>query len=419
MNTITPTMDDRTIRRVVLLIGTSHGFTHIYQVVLPPLYPVLSSELGLSYTELGLLASGMAFSFGLSQLIFGPLSDRFGRKWLILGGQFLFAASTVMCALVSTFWPLLFFQFLGGIGGSVLHPVGVALLTDITRVSQRGKAMGVHGSGAMLGTAFTPVTMVFLTVWVNWRFAMMVVGALGMIVVPLMARYIVEPPPVKKGEQEGSGIEEEKVYPFSIMALLMILTVWITRSVSNRAYQSFLPTFLVSRYQLSLETAGIFATIYWILAAFAWLVGGYLTDRYNRYTVLWVSYLFTMVSLAVMLFAPPHSGNIIYANFFLVGMVSFVGAPAFFAIYSEGTTRASRGTFFSLGFTVAYTVSALVPGAMGWITDRFNTAASFYPTLMLVIATVVILPALRRMRYRVYAQAEATKGDKRTLDSSG
>jgi len=399
-------MDEQIARRIILLVGASHGFTHIYQIVLPPLYPVLSRELDLTYTELGLLATGMAFSFGISQIIMGPLSDRFGRKWLILGGQFLFAAATAMCGLVNKYWWLLLFQILGGIGGSVLHPVGVALLTDVTRATQRGKAMGVHGSGGALGTAFSPVTMVYLTVLVNWRFAMIVIGLLGMIFVPMMAFYLVEPPRTKKGAPEESATSEKESYPFSTLALIMILMVWISRSTCNRAYQAFLPTFLVHRYEISLELSGILVTLYWVFAALAQLAGGYLSDRYNHYTILWLSFFFTAASMAVMLFANPGSGGIIYANFFLLGIFSFVGYPAFYAMYSEGIQKARSGAFFSLGFTVAFTVSSVVPGAMGWITDRYNAAASFYPILAVVTLSLIILPIVRKIRLRVYRRTE-------------
>jgi MFS family permease len=402
-----PRLDKGVVRRIILLVGASHGFVHIYMMVLPPLYPVLSRELGLTYTELGLLFSGMGLSLGISQIILGPLSDRFGRKWLIVGGQFLCAAAIAMCGLVSTFWPLLFLQVLAGAGGSVLHPVGVAFLTDVTPTDDRGKSMGVHGSGGMLGAAFAPVIMVFLAVRVNWRFAMIVVGLLGVIFVPLMARYLVELPRTETGGVKESGAEEKGVSPFSIAALLMVLVIWVTRAASARAYQAFLPTFLVRRYDLSLELSAIFTTTYWIFAAFASLAGGYLADRYNHYTTLWLSYLFAGISLAIMLFARPGSGNFIYANFFLLGLFNFIGRPAFFAIYSEGLQKARRGSFYSLGFTVAYTVSSIVPGVMGWITDRYNAAVSFYPVMALAIATLVIVPLLRKTRSRDYARAEA------------
>ncbi len=237
---------------------------------------------------------------------------------------------------------------------------------------------------------------------------MIVVGLLGVIFVPLMARYLVEVPRTETGGVKESGTEEKGVSPFSIPALLMVLVIWVTRAASGRAYQAFLPTFLVSRYDLSLELSAVFTTTYWIFAAFASLAGGYLADRYNHYTTFWLSSLFAGISLAIMLFARPGSGNFIYANFFLLGLFSFLGRPAFFAIYSEGLQKRRRGSFFSLGFTVAYTVSSIVPGVMGWITDRYNTAASFYPVMALVIATLIILPLLRKTRSRAYVRAEAS-----------
>lgn len=409
---VSPALDVTTIRRVSLLVGLGHGVTHLYQMVLPPLYPVLRQELDLSYTQLGVLTTSMAISFAASQIITGPLSDRIGRKHLLIAGQFLFSAAIAACGLVSTFWSLLFLQVLGGIGGSVFHPVGVALLTDVVPSDQRGKAMGIHGAGGMFGTALAPVTMVYLTVLVNWRFAMIVAGVLGILSLPLFATYLIEPPGIVEGDTEELENEKEKIYPLGILALLLLLVIWTTRAVVNRAYQAFLPTFLVSRYGLSLELSGVFATIYWIFAAFAWLLGGYLADRYNRYLLLWISYVLTMASLVVMLFVSPSIGSIIYVNLFLLGMFAFVGAPSFFSIYSEGMSKARSGTFFSLGFTVAFGISSVVPGVMGLITDRFNAAVSFYPTLAMITIAVVIVPVLWRMRSRFERQGDVTSSNK-------
>ncbi len=402
--------DDATVRRVSLLVGFGHGITHLYQMVLPPLYPILRQELALSYTQLGMVTTGMAISFAASQIIAGPLSDRIGRKYLLMAGHFLFAAAIAACGLVSTFWPLLFLQLLGGIGGSVFHPVGVALLTDVVPVDKRGKAMGIHGAGAMFGTALAPVTMVYLTVLFNWRFAMIVAGLLGIVSLPLLAAYLVEPSRAVKAEPGGSEAGGDRAYPFATLALLILLMIWTTRAVANRAYQAFLPTFLVSRYDLGLELSGVFATIYWIFAAFAMMLGGYLADRYHRYLLLWITSIMAMISLAVMLVATPDIGNIIYLNLFLLGMFTFMGAPAFFSIYSEGMSKARSGAFYSLGFTVAFGISSVVPGAMGWITDRFNAAVSFYPALALLAITVAIIPVLWRMRAPLGYQGDVPRG---------
>ncbi len=395
-------LTDGVVRRIVLLVAAGHGYIHVCLVAFPPIFPVLNRELGLTYTELGFLSTGVAFSLGLSQLIVGPLSDRFGRKWLLIGGLLLFSAATGVCGLVSTFWPLLFFQVLGGTGGSVMHPVALALVTDVTSTRHRGKSMAVHGAGSMLGNAFAPVTMVSLTIWVNWRFAMIAVGLLGLILTYLMARFIEVNPQAQTGYRSKSDSVEDKFYPFSIPAFVMVLILWATRAVTSRAYQAFLPTFLIMRYGLSLKHSAVFITIYWIIGALAQMVGGYLADRVNRYFFLLAAFVLTVISLAIMLFSQPSSDTIIFANFFMLGLFSFVGRPAFFSIYSEGLQKGRAGTFFSFGFAVSFTSSSLVPGIMGWITDQYSATTSFYPILALIIVSTIILPILWRMRSRVY-----------------
>jgi len=392
-----PGSNDGLVRWVILLVAAGHGYIHLCLMAFPPLFPVLSRELGLSYTELGLLSTGVAFSLGISQIIAGPLSDRFGRKWLLVGGLLVFATATGMCGLASDFWPLLFLQILGGAGGSVMHPVALALVTDVTPSSLRGKSMAVHGAGSMLGNALAPILMVSITMWVNWRFAMLVVGLLGVMVVLFMVRYIPVNPSLKKPPVESQP-EKNQVQPFSMTAFIMVLILWVARAITSRAYQTFLPTFLVVRYGISLELSAVLITVYWLIGAAAQMLGGYLADRFNRYLILWVSFIVTAISLALMLFGHFESDAFIYLNFFLLGLFSFVGRPAFFSIYSEGLKKKRSGAFFSIGFTVSFSAGSLIPWIMGWITDRFGATASFYPILALILATVVILPMLWRMR---------------------
>ena len=392
-----PGSNDGLVRWVILLVAAGHGYIHLCLMAFPPLFPVLSRELGLTYTELGLLSTGVAFSLGLSQIIAGPLSDRFGRKWLLIGGLLVFATATAMCGLASDFWPLLFLQILGGAGGSVMHPVALALVTDVTPPTLRGKSMALHGAGSMLGNALAPILMVSITLWLNWRFAMLVVGLLGVMVVCLMARYIPINPSIIKPPGESQP-EKSQVRPFSMTAFIMVLILWVSRAITSRAYQTFLPTFLIVRYGISLEQSAVLIAAYWLIGAAAQMIGGYLADRFNDYLILWIASILTAISLSLMLFAHFESSSFIYLNFFLLGLFSFVGRPAFFSIYSEGLNKNRSGTFFSIGFTVSFSASSLIPWIMGWITDRFGTTVSFYPILVLVFVTVVILPMLWRMR---------------------
>jgi len=370
----------------------------MYLLVLPPLYPIISTQLGLSYTQLGIIFSVAAFSLGISQMAVGILSDRIGHQWLLIGGQFVMAFAVLGSGLANSFWSLLVLQAVGGAAGSVMHPVAVALLTDVMPAHQRGRALGMHGTGAQLGNAMAPAVIVFLTVAFNWRVALVTAGSAGVFLALWMLRSLDD---LSSGTSRSAAAKETSLsdaLPYGKLALVLVLLIWISRGMAARAYQSFLPTFLINQYDFSLERSSVFVSSYWVFAAGASVFGGYLADRFNQYVVLWLTSFFSLAALAVLLFPQSLPNLVIYGNFFLLGIFSFMGRPAFYGIYAEGFKKARSGTLYAIGFTTAYTFSAGLPGAMGWLTDRYGTGVAFYPVLSTMLFPLIILPALKHIR---------------------
>ena len=81
--------------------------------IILPAFPQIGAELAVSAPELGLLLSSFFVAFALGQLVAGPLSDRFGRKPLVLGGLAVFAAGSIVCALAG---------HIAGAGSGSCHP---------------------------------------------------------------------------------------------------------------------------------------------------------------------------------------------------------------------------------------------------------------------------------------------------------
>ena len=91
--------------------------------IILPAFPRIGAGLGASPQELGLTLSSFFVAFAFGQILAGPLSDRFGRKWLVLGGLAVFAAGSVICAFADTLSFLIFgrvIQALGACAASVL-----------------------------------------------------------------------------------------------------------------------------------------------------------------------------------------------------------------------------------------------------------------------------------------------------------
>ncbi len=88
--------------RVIGLIGAAHFFSHFFQLVLPPLFPLLKTVFGVSYVALGLTMSVFFGASGIGQTLSGFLVDRVGARRVLMAGMALFAGSIAVAGLVPT-----------------------------------------------------------------------------------------------------------------------------------------------------------------------------------------------------------------------------------------------------------------------------------------------------------------------------
>lgn len=117
------------------------------------LFPILFSTLGMSLTELGQLAAIYPASWGICQLFTGGLSDRIGRKGLIVVGMWVQAAGLVLTATSSNFWAFALAGLLLGIGTAMVYPTLLATIGDVAHPSWRGSSVGIYRLWRDLGYA--------------------------------------------------------------------------------------------------------------------------------------------------------------------------------------------------------------------------------------------------------------------------
>jgi MFS family permease len=108
------------------------------------LFPLLFVQSGLSYTETGVLAGAYPAIWGVCQLYTGGLSDRVGRKYLIVAGMVLQGAALIAVTIATSFpeWFLALSAL--GVGTALVYPTLLAAIGDIAPVSVRGSYVGVY-----------------------------------------------------------------------------------------------------------------------------------------------------------------------------------------------------------------------------------------------------------------------------------
>ncbi|WP_088830120.1 MFS transporter [Paenibacillus tyrfis] len=121
-----------------------------------PILPKFITEFGASGQDMGYLVAAV----GVTQLVFSPIagemSDKYGRKIMIVGGIGVFALSQLLFGLADQMWLLYVSRLLGGIGAALLTPAMMAYVADITQEKDRGKGLGLFSASMSLGIVIGP-----------------------------------------------------------------------------------------------------------------------------------------------------------------------------------------------------------------------------------------------------------------------
>ena len=148
-----------TLRRdsqIVGLISFGHFLSHIYMLALPPLFPILRAELGVSYAELGLAMTMFAVTTAVLQTPMGFLCQRIGSRAVLVGGLFINAAAIALLAFADSLLSLGAFMALAGVGSSVFHPADYSILSGTVSEQRIRRAFAIPSFCGSAGCAGSP-----------------------------------------------------------------------------------------------------------------------------------------------------------------------------------------------------------------------------------------------------------------------
>ena len=126
--------------KVIGLIGIAHFFSHLFILLLPPLFLTLREEFDVSFLELGLIMTVFSGATASTQLPFGYLVDKFGARWILIGGLAAESLAFVVIGFGDGFWGLLAMMAIAGIANGVYHPADYAILSASVSGPRMGRA---------------------------------------------------------------------------------------------------------------------------------------------------------------------------------------------------------------------------------------------------------------------------------------
>jgi len=154
---------------VIGLVGLAHATSHLFHLLLPPLFPLLMPDFGFGYTEAGFLMTVFFAISGIGQALAGIVVDRWGARRVLMTGVSLLALSGLLLAAATNYAMLMAAVAVAGVGNSVFHPADFSLLNQKVSTPRLGYAFSMHGLSGNLGWALGAAISGTALVWFGWR----------------------------------------------------------------------------------------------------------------------------------------------------------------------------------------------------------------------------------------------------------
>jgi len=375
--------------RELWLITIGHGLTHWYPATFYLLLPLIGSELGLSYSEIGLIMTCQYIASAVANIPGGMLVDTVGRKGLLMAvSLFWVGFPYLLIGFTHSYAMLLICVALVGFGNSLWHPTAIPTLGN-RYPDRKGLVLSLHGMGGNVGDAIAPVVIGAALAVFSWRHVVVLNVAPGLVVALLMFAYMGT---LRLGVRKVPAAESLSFaqYARGLGALLrnralVLLAVGSTfRTMTQSALLTFLPVYLAREmgYSPALVGACLFALQ---AAGFAAApVAGHMSDRMGRKQILIGSMVTSAVVLAAMAFvgtSPVFVGLVAVLGFFL-----YATRPVIQAWLLEMTPKSMGGSSIGVLFGAQAVGAAVGPLLAGVVADRHGLPATFY----FLAATIVV-----------------------------
>lgn len=280
---MTPNTPVRTDATVIALVGMAHATSHLFHLLLPPLFPLLMPDFGFGYTEAGFLMTVFFAISGVGQALAGIVVDRYGARRVLMAGVGLLAASGLALSVAANYPMLLLAVALAGMGNSVFHPADFSLLNRKVSPSRLGYAFSVHGLSGNLGWALGATISGMALAWAGWRGAGLAAAlvALCSVAALQLARPLLDDDAAKVG---AGGTAKGTTFGFlgaPVIWLSFMFFLLITAAFGG--LQSFSVPVLGGIYGLT-AAAGVAALTGYLLGSAAGMVaGGFVAARVHAH----------------------------------------------------------------------------------------------------------------------------------------
>ena len=385
----------------IYLMGLGHGATHWIAATFTILLPLLTADLGLSYTEAGLLFSIFYFSSFVANFGSGVVVDVTGRKVvfqviaLVVG-----AAALAVFGVTGLYFVLAAMVSLIGATNNLWHPPAIAFISE-RYPSHRGYALAIHATGASLGDMIAPSLVGLLLISYTWQGAAAISTVPVLLVVLVFLIYLMPMDRPAPGEvRRGIAARDYLGGLASLIrrrAVLGLCLMAAFRSTAQVGLVMFLPLYLYNVLEVSPWLMGLAITGMHLGGVIVSPIAGTLSDRIGRRPVVMAGLTATTILILLLPLIPSATGFVVAVS--VLGFVLYAVRPVIHSWMMDLAPPEVGASATSLLFGTQAALSVLMPLIGGWVADNYGLKEVFYVIagiMLIANVTVVLLPKPER-----------------------
>ena len=379
---------------IIVALAFSHFLNDIMQSLLTAIYPILKSNYGLDFVQIGLLTFTFQVTASLLQPAIGMYTDKHPLPYSLVAGMASTMVGLIVLGLANSYWLLLVGAACIGLGSAVFHPES-SRVARLASGGRHGLAQSLFQVGGNLGSAIGPLLAAFVVLprgqqSVSW-FA--IGSLLGIFILWRVGSWYAAHRRANAGRPAMST-----AMPFdrrtTLIALAVLTVLTLTKNAYMASLSSYYTFFLIDKFGVGVQDSQLLLFVYLGASALGVFLGGPIGDRFGAKFVIW----FSILGVLPFTLALPYAD--LTWTVVLTVIIGLVFSGAFWALVVCAPQVRPGGVGMSAGIFLGCACGAggSAAAALGAVADATGIGYVFWLCSFLPLAGLltVLLPEMRR-----------------------
>jgi len=392
-------------RRTLVLLGLGFGLVGFDRWLMAPMFPYMMKDLGLDYSQLGSLIGVLGVAWGIWSIVMGPVSDRIGRKKILVATMIVFSVLSSLSGFATGFSSLLLLRAAMGVAEGAFTPASLAANSEASRPARRGLNQGLQLSvSPLVGLGFAPIAATqLLRVLPSWHWVFMISAVPGLIVSALIWRLLQER---TRGNASLAAQGAAKMQWTQLLRTrnVLVATAAILCAMGGIfVIGAMVPTYLVAVLHLDTRSMGFVASA----IGFGGFAGSFALPGISDHVGRRPTALFGFVAATLLLYCFARTGpnpQLLFAllfgvSLFAIGLLSLLSGPVATEAAPLGLVASAIGFVSGVGETFG---GGVAPVIAGFIAQHFGLARTldfaFYSLIAGAGVAVLLVETAPRRR---------------------